>query len=257
MWAFFGTISLERTVKMSESPNNETALPPVVATIDEVRQAVRTARSAGKRIGLVPTMGALHQGHVKLIEEAGRIADDVVVSLFVNPTQFGPGEDFTRYPRMLELDRERVREGGGALIFAPTVETMYPNGKLAAYVEVPGIADVLEGASRPGHFRGVATVVLKLFEIVGPDVAVFGEKDYQQLLVIRRMVADLNSPVEIVGVPTIREADGLASAVAIGISTTKNAALPVFCPEHSKTPKAPSPAANETPIGFDRFFAKR
>ena len=194
---------------MSESAD-ETTLPAVVSTIEEVRRAVRAARSTGKSIGLVPTMGALHRGHVELVEHCGRIADFVVVSLFVNPTQFGPTEDFRRYPRTLELDRDRCREGGADLIFAPSVETMYPNGKLGVYVEVPDISDRLEGASRPGHFRGVATVVLKLFEIVGPDVAVFGEKDFQQLLVIRRMAADLNLPIQIVGVATVRESDGLA-----------------------------------------------
>lgn len=186
------------------------ALPPIVSTIDEVRLAVGRARSADRRIGFVPTMGALHRGHVELVERCRRIADFVVVSLFVNPTQFGPNEDYQKYPRTRDLDRELCRKGGADLIFAPSVETMYPNGGLGTYVEVPGLSDRLEGASRPGHFRGVATVVLKLFEIVRPDLAVFGEKDFQQGLVVRRMTADLNLPVEIVGVETVREADGLA-----------------------------------------------
>jgi pantoate--beta-alanine ligase len=182
----------------------------VVESVADVRRAVRAARLAGKRVGLVPTMGALHDGHVQLIEVCARDADFVVVSIFVNPTQFGPNEDFARYPRTPEEDRRRCMEGGASLIFAPTVETMYPRGPGGTYVEVPGLSDVLEGASRPGHFRGVATVVLKLLNFVGPDVAHFGEKDYQQLLVVRRMVEDLNVPVEIRGVPTVREADGLA-----------------------------------------------
>jgi pantoate--beta-alanine ligase len=185
-------------------------LPPVLATIAEVRQAVRTARAAGRTIGLVPTMGALHEGHGHLVSQCRSAADFVVVSLFVNPTQFGPSEDLARYPRTPEADRALCGERGADLLFAPSVAEMYPQGGLATYVEVPGLGDVLEGAFRPGHFRGVATVVAKLFQIVGPDVAHFGEKDYQQLLVIRRMVADLDIPVRIVGVPTVREPDGLA-----------------------------------------------
>ena len=241
---------------MSESAD-ETTLPAVVSTIEEVRRAVRAARSTGKSIGLVPTMGALHRGHVELVEHCGRIADFVVVSLFVNPTQFGPTEDFRRYPRTLELDRDRCREGGADLIFAPSVETMYPNGKLGVYVEVPDISDRLEGASRPGHFRGVATVVLKLFEIVGPDVAVFGEKDFQQLLVIRRMAADLNLRSRSSASPRFENRTAWRSAVAIVISTPTNAAPPESCLDLLKTPGSRSSKENETPIGFDRFCAKR
>ncbi|MDB5350950.1 MAG: pantoate--beta-alanine ligase [Planctomycetota bacterium] len=183
---------------------------PVVATIEEIRQSVRNARSNGRTVGLVPTMGALHEGHVRLIRACREAADFVVVSIFVNPTQFGPHEDYSRYPRTLDDDLRRCSEGGTSVIFAPTVEAMYPTGSLSTYVEVPGLSDILEGASRPGHFRGVATVVLKLLNIVGPDLAYFGEKDFQQLLVIRRMAADLDLPVVIRGVPTVREADGLA-----------------------------------------------
>lgn len=185
-------------------------LPAVVTTIEDTRLAVREARAEGRTIGLVPTMGALHEGHVRLIEACRRDCDFVAVSIFVNPTQFGPKEDLARYPRTPEDDRIRCAEGGADLIFAPSVETMYPAGSSSTYVEVPGLSNVLEGASRPGHFRGVATVVLKLLNIVEPDQAHFGEKDYQQLLVIRRMVADLNHPAAIRGVPTVREADGLA-----------------------------------------------
>lgn len=183
---------------------------PILNTISDVRQAVRTARSEGRTIGLVPTMGALHEGHVRLIEAARRDAGFVVVSIFVNPTQFGPSEDYARYPRTLDDDCRRAAEGGATLIFAPDVAEVYPNGLQSTYIEVPGLSDCLEGAHRPGHFRGVATVVLKLLQIVGPDMAHFGQKDYQQLLVIRRMVADLNVPVLIQSVPTVREPDGLA-----------------------------------------------
>jgi pantoate--beta-alanine ligase len=183
---------------------------PVASGIEEVKQAVRAARAQGKRIGLVPTMGALHDAHVRLIEDCRRAADLVVVSIFVNPTQFGPAEDFQRYPRTLEADLERCAQGGADLVFAPEVAAMYPTGLRSTFVDVPGLSETLEGASRPGHFRGVATVVLKLFEIVSPDVACFGEKDYQQLLVIRRMVADLALPVEIRAHAIVREPDGLA-----------------------------------------------
>jgi pantoate--beta-alanine ligase len=182
----------------------------MVETIEEVRDNVARARQAGRVVGLVPTMGALHEGHARLIEAARRGSDEVVVTIFVNPTQFGPNEDFARYPRTLDADLALAGQAGAALAFVPSVTTIYPPGPPATYVEVPGLSDVLEGASRPGHFRGVATVVLKLFNIVGPDVAYFGQKDYQQQLVLRRMVADLNVPVRIVTVPTVREPDGLA-----------------------------------------------
>jgi pantoate--beta-alanine ligase len=181
-----------------------------VESVAEVRTAVARARDAGRIVGLVPTMGALHDGHVRLIERCRAEAGWVAVSIFVNPTQFGPNEDFTRYPRTLDEDLARCRDAGAGLIFAPTPATVYPGGPQSTFVEVPGLSDVLEGASRPGHFRGVATVVLKLFEIVRPDLAVFGQKDYQQQLVIRRMVADLHVPVRIVTEPTVREPDGLA-----------------------------------------------
>lgn len=186
------------------------SLPPVVTSIEDLRREVGLARKHGRTIGFVPTMGALHDGHVRLIEICARETDFAVVSIFVNPTQFGPREDFSKYPRTLDSDREKCARGGASLIFCPSVETIYPPGRDAAFVEVPGLSDVLEGASRPGHFRGVATVVLKLFNLVVPDVAFFGMKDFQQLLVIRTMVDDLNVPVTIRGVPTVREADGLA-----------------------------------------------
>lgn len=182
----------------------------VVQTVEQVRTAVVQARDRGEIVGFVPTMGALHAGHARLIERCREEAGFVIVSIFVNPTQFGPQEDLVRYPRTLDADRQLCARAGASLVFAPTETIIYPRGKSATFVEVPGLSSVLEGASRPGHFRGVATVVLALFEIVRPDLAVFGQKDYQQQLLIRRMVSDLHVPVKIVTEPTVREPDGLA-----------------------------------------------
>jgi pantoate--beta-alanine ligase len=182
----------------------------LLETIDEVRHAVGAARASGKVVGLVPTMGALHDGHLRLIERCRAEAGLVGVSIFVNPTQFGPNEDFARYPRTLDADRQLCTAAGADLIFVPDQATMYAGGPDSTFVEVPGLSGILEGASRPGHFRGVATVVLKLFAIFAPDLAVFGAKDFQQQLVIRRLVADLNLPVAIRTVETVREPDGLA-----------------------------------------------
>jgi pantoate--beta-alanine ligase len=182
----------------------------VIVGIDEIRGAARAARAAGKRVGLVPTMGALHRAHAALIERARAESDCVVVSIFVNPTQFGPHEDYARYPRTPESDNEICAAAGANAIFAPEAASLYPHGPETTFVEVPGLSSILEGASRPGHLRGVATIVLKLLTIVTPDIAYFGEKDFQQLLVIRRMVADLDVPVEVRSVATVREPDGLA-----------------------------------------------
>ncbi len=181
----------------------------VTGRIEEVRQWMAPARAAGQRIGLVPTMGALHVGHVSLIEEAVKRCDVVVVSLFVNPTQFGPEEDFNKYPRPFEEDLAICQRHGVGVVFAPSPSEMYPRENLT-WVNVTGITEPLCGRSRPGHFRGVTTVCTKLFNIVGPDVAFFGQKDAQQATVIRRMVADLNMPLEIVVCPTFRQGDGLA-----------------------------------------------
>ena len=183
----------------------------IVSTIDQVRTQVQAWRAAGERIAFVPTMGNLHRGHVTLVQRAREQAGRVAVSIFVNPLQFGVSEDFAAYPRTPDADVDKLRAVPTDLLFLPSEEEMYPCGREGVtQVEVPGISDILCGAFRPGHFRGVATVVAKLFDIVQPDVALFGEKDYQQLLVIRRMAVDLNMPVEVVGMPTVREADGLA-----------------------------------------------
>lgn len=181
----------------------------VAETIEQIRQHVRQAHAEGKTVGLVPTMGALHVGHVSLIEAAVRQTDDVVVSIFVNPTQFGPDEDFEKYPRPLEDDLDICRARGVAAVFVPSAAEMYPREKLT-WVMVEKLTAPLCGRSRPGHFRGVTTVCAKLFNIVGPDVALFGQKDAQQVAVVRRMVADLDMPLKIVVCPTVREADGLA-----------------------------------------------
>ena len=176
-----------------------------------LRERVRGWKRAGLRVGFVPTMGNLHAGHYSLVTLARRHADRVVSSVFVNPTQFGPNEDFTRYPRTPDADTAGLAAAGCDALWLPDVESMYPFGvELAAKVQVPGVSAVLEGAFRPGHFDGVCTVVSRLFNQVLPDVAVFGNKDYQQLAVIRQMVADLQFPIDIVGGEIVREANGLA-----------------------------------------------
>lgn len=181
----------------------------VAETIKSVRRLVKAARSRGNKIGLVPTMGALHIGHIRLIEKAVKGSDFVVVSIFVNPTQFGPGEDFEKYPRSFESDLEICRKAGVDVVFAPSQQEMYKKENLT-WVNVEKLTEPLCGRSRPRHFRGVTTVCAKLFNIVEPDVAYFGQKDAQQAIVIKRMVADLNMPLEIVVCPTVREPDGLA-----------------------------------------------
>ncbi|MDX1454927.1 MAG: pantoate--beta-alanine ligase [Gammaproteobacteria bacterium] len=179
--------------------------------LEDLRQRVADWHLAGERVAFVPTMGNLHAGHLALVEKAREVADRVVASIFVNPMQFGPNEDFGAYPRTEDQDAQQLVKAGCDLLFLPDVETMYPGGTEATtFIEVPEISDILCGQSRPGHFRGVATVVARLFHMVQPDAAVFGEKDWQQLQVIRRMVRDLALPVEIIGLPTKREDSGLA-----------------------------------------------
>ena len=181
----------------------------VEADLEKVRGLCDAARADGQRVGLVPTMGYLHEGHLALVRRAAKAADFTVVSIFINPTQFGPGEDLDRYPVDLAGDLAKCEAAGADMVFTPTPDAMYPAG-FQTYVKVEELSQPMCGASRPIHFRGVATVVTKLFNIVGPCVAVFGQKDFQQLQVIRRMVRDLQQPVEVVGLATVREPDGLA-----------------------------------------------
>jgi pantoate--beta-alanine ligase len=181
----------------------------VVFSPAEIQTTTRGLRRAGRSVGLVPTMGALHAGHLSLVHAARQRADVVVATIFVNPTQFGPGEDFGKYPRTLETDLQALSAAGCDLVFLPAAAAIYPPG-FSTYVEPPAVAAPLEGVCRPGHFRGVATVVLKLFNLIAADFAYFGQKDYQQLLVIRRMVEDLALAIQIVACPTVREPDGLA-----------------------------------------------
>jgi pantoate--beta-alanine ligase len=181
----------------------------ICKTIEEMRAACRAARDGGRRVGFVPTMGALHEGHLSLVRAARNACEVVAVSIFVNPTQFGPQEDLAKYPRSFEQDCALLEKEGAELLFAPSAEEMYPRGAVT-WVAVEGLSDKLDGRSRPGHFRGVATVVAKLFHTVEPDAAFFGQKDAAQVAVIRRMVRDLNFAVNIVACPIVREADGLA-----------------------------------------------
>jgi pantoate--beta-alanine ligase len=178
-------------------------------TVEDMRAACRAVRGTGKRLGLVPTMGALHEGHLSLVRAAKSSCDVVAASIFVNPTQFGPNEDLAKYPRTFDHDRDLLEKEGVKLLFAPSVDQMYPAGAVS-WVTVEELSGKLDGRSRPGHFRGVTTVVAKLFHIVEPDAAFFGQKDAAQVAIIRRMVRDLNFPVEIVACPIVREADGLA-----------------------------------------------
>ena len=183
----------------------------ITGSIPKLRALIAEWRRHRQRVAFVPTMGNLHPGHLSLVEKARAISDRVVASIFVNPMQFGPAEDFASYPRTLAADEAVLREQGTDLLFAPELAAMYPlDRRRTTRVEVPDISDMLCGEFRPGFFTGVATVVAKLFNLVQPDVAVFGEKDFQQLVIIRRMVTELDWPIEVVGMPTVREADGLA-----------------------------------------------
>ncbi|HFV6077475.1 TPA: pantoate--beta-alanine ligase [Escherichia coli] len=194
----------------------------IIETLPLLRQQIRRLRMEGKRVALVPTMGNLHDGHMKLVDEAKARADVVVVSIFVNPMQFDRPEDLARYPRTLQEDCEKLNKRKVDLVFAPSVKEIYPNGtETHTYVDVPGLSTMLEGASRPGHFRGVSTIVSKLFNLVQPDIACFGEKDFQQLALIRKMVADMGFDIEIVGVSIMRAKDGLALSSRNGYLTAE------------------------------------
>lgn len=194
----------------------------IIETLPLLRQQIRRLRMEGKCVALVPTMGNLHDGHMKLVDEAKARTDVVVVSIFVNPMQFDRPEDLARYPRTLQEDCEKLNKRKVDLVFAPSVKEIYPNGtETHTYVDVPGLSTMLEGASRPGHFRGVSTIVSKLFNLVQPDIACFGEKDFQQLALIRKMVADMGFDIEIVGVPIMRAKDGLALSSRNGYLTAE------------------------------------
>ncbi|HAU4329110.1 pantoate--beta-alanine ligase [Citrobacter freundii] len=194
----------------------------IIETLPLLRQHIRRLRQEGKRVALVPTMGNLHDGHMKLVDEAKAQADVVIVSIFVNPMQFDRPDDLVRYPRTLQEDCEKLNKRKVDFVFAPAAQEIYPQGTDSqTYVEVPGLSTMLEGASRPGHFRGVATIVSKLFNLIQPDIACFGEKDFQQLALIRKMVADMGYDIEIVGVPIIRAKDGLALSSRNGYLTAE------------------------------------
>ena len=181
----------------------------IIKEIDDMKALSATFRAQGKSVGLVPTMGALHEGHITLLKTSRRLCDASVMSIFVNPRQFGPGEDFEKYPRPFDSDCALAEKNGCDAVFSPAPAAMYPQ-RFATFIEVEGITQRLCGASRPGHFRGVTTVVMKFFNIVSPQIALFGQKDAQQVVVLKRMVEDLNCPVKIIVEPTVREADGLA-----------------------------------------------
>ena len=208
-----------------------------------IGQEIARLRAAGKTIGLVPTMGFLHAGHLQLMRRAAQNADAVVATIFVNPTQFGANEDLSRYPRDLDRDLALLRDEGVAAVFTPSPEEMYLPGA-DTIVDVPSLSGILQGALRPGHFQGVATVVSKLFNITQPDVAVFGEKDYQQLALIRKMVRDLDVPVRIIGHPTAREDDGLAmSSRNVRLSPAQRAAAKILNAALTQAEHHPQPSA--------------
>jgi pantoate--beta-alanine ligase len=231
----------------------------VARSVAALRQAVGEWRAAGLRIGLVPTMGAIHAGHLALVRAARAECDRVVASLFVNPKQFGPAEDFAAYPRDEAADCAAFARGGVDLVFAPNIEEMYPAG-FATNVQVGGPSEGMDGAHRPGHFDGVATVVSKLLLQCLPDAAYFGEKDYQQLTVVRRLVRDLDIPVRIVGVPTVREADGLAlSSRNVYLSPQERRTAPllhrVLCDTAAAVRRAPESVAEALAQGIARLEA--
>jgi len=222
-----------------------------------IRQEIARLRAAGRTIGLVPTMGFLHEGHLQLMRRAAQQADAVVATIFVNPNQFGPNEDLSRYPRDLDRDLALLKAENVAAVFTPSPEEMYLPGA-DAIVDVPSLSGILQGALRPGHFQGVATVVSKLFNIIQPDVAVFGEKDYQQLTLIRKMVRDLDMPVHIIGHPTAREADGLAmSSRNIRLSPAQRAAAAILNAALTHAEHHPQPSAEAYVTQVSQYLSRQ
>ena len=222
-----------------------------------IRQEIARLRAAGRTIGLVPTMGFLHEGHLQLMRRAAQQADAVVATIFVNLTQFGPNEDLSRYPRDLDRDLALLKAENVAAVFTPSPEEMYLPGA-DAIVDVPSLSGILQGALRPGHFQGVATVVSKLFNIIQPDVAVFGEKDYQQLTLIRKMVRDLDMPVHIIGHPTAREADGLAmSSRNIRLSPAQRAAAAILNAALTHAEHHPQPSAEAYVTQVSQYLSRQ
>ena len=222
-----------------------------------IGQEIARLRAAGQTIGLVPTMGFLHEGHLQLMRRAAQQADAVVATIFVNPTQFGPNEDLSRYPRDLDRDLALLKAENVAAVFTPSPEEMYRPGA-DAIVDVPSLSGILQGALRPGHFHGVATVVSKLFNIIQPDVAVFVEKDYQQLTLIRKMVRDLDMPVGIIGHPTAREADGLAmSSRNIRLSPAQRAAAAILNAALTHAEHHPQPSAEAYVTQVSQYLSKQ
>ena len=225
---------------------------------DVLRKELDRERAAGRTVGLVPTMGALHPGHASLIARSAAECDITAVTIFVNPLQFAAGEDLSRYPRNLDADLQLAAEAGAALVFAPPVEEMFPGGRSATAVHVAGLSDGLEGASRPGHFDGVATVVARLFNLAGPSRAYFGEKDFQQLAVVRRMASDLGIPVTVVGCRTVRDHDGVAWSSRNGfLSVEERAAAPVLIRALEAGAEAVSGARRERAAGEVRRLMAR
>jgi len=220
-----------------------------VSKISQMRGEVKRWKLEGNTVAFVATMGNLHAGHIALVVRAQELADKVVVSIFVNPIQFDKEQDLQAYPRTLDDDRSKLSDVGCDLVFTPSVEEFYPEGDEITRVEVPIISELLEGASRPGHFSGVSTVVNKLFNIISPDVAIFGEKDFQQLMLIRKMVVDLNMPIEVIGLPTVREPDGLAMSSRNGYLTIEERQqAPVFYNELRELAKTLREGVNDFQI---------
>ncbi|MBA8848329.1 pantoate--beta-alanine ligase [Microcella alkalica] len=231
------------------------APPPVESTIDGLRARLDAERAAGRTVALVPTMGSLHEGHLALVDRAAALADLVVVSIFVNPLQFGPAEDYDRYPRDLTADLAALSGRGVSVVFAPTLAEMYPRGPINTRVSAGAVGEILDGASRPGHFDGMLTVVAKLLLIAGPDVAVFGEKDAQQVFLVNRMVADLDVPTRIDVVSTVRASDGLALSSRNAYLSTEQRAAALALPGALAAARAAAEAGAALPAALEAALA--